>query len=321
MVTAKVIMRAAKTPKGKAMIAAAIGLGFLSEIVNSLIAGDDDEDGVNYYDKVPSYIKDANYVLMIPNGGGKYVSIPMPYGLNVLPTIGRNMAATMFGRQSATDGALNIVGSVLDSFNPLGGDRRGLLHQVVPTAVRPFVDVATNTDWTNKKISPENYNQLARSELHFKDTSKVIRDVSQFLNTISGGDRYASGFLDYLTPAEIEHLITQHAGGVGAFMARSLDVLTKDTRELTFNRIPVARRFVNRTGDYHTFNAFWENDRLVNDFDMAKRERNIEWLKKNRWLSQLSEKMKRTKRIMAAIDKSSRDDFEKRENIKDSEGV
>ena len=318
LVTAKVLAKAAKTKKGKAMIAAAVTLGFVSEIINSLIAGDDDEDGVNYYDKVADYIKDSNFVFMIPGSKGKYVAIPMPYGLNVLPSIGRNMAASMFGQQTARDGAANMIGNLLDAFNPLGGDRRSLPYHVVPTAMRPFVDVATNTTWTGRKIRPEQEvfgSDVARAELYYADNSKVIREISKFLNEISRGDRYKSGFLDFLTPGEIEHLLAQSTGGVGKTITRAADLVTKSKEELTLNTLPIMRRFVNSSNDYQSYEAFRTNAEMVKDFERAKRERDVEWLRDKRWLVPAVEKFKRTQKVTTQVNKSKLSELQKRERI------
>lgn len=318
LVTAKVLAKAAKTKKGKAMIAAAVTLGFVSEIINSLIAGDDDEDGVNYYDKVADYIKDSNFVFMIPGSKGKYVAIPMPYGLNVLPSIGRNMAASMFGQQTAKDGAANMIGNLLDAFNPLGGDRRSLPYHVVPTAMRPFVDVATNTTWTGRKIRPEQEvfgSDVARAELYYADNSKVIREISKFLNEISGGDRYKSGFLDFLTPGEIEHLLAQSTGGVGKTITRAADLVTKSKEELTLNTLPIMRRFINSSNDYQSYEAFRTNAEMVKDLERAKRERDVEWLRDKRWLVPAVEKFKRIQKITTRVNKSKLSEFQKRERL------
>ena len=318
LVTAKVLAKASKTKKGKAMIAAAVTLGFVSEIINSLIAGDDDEDGVNYYDKVADYVKDSNFVFMIPGGKGKYVAIPMPYGLNVLPSIGRNMAASMFGRQTAKDGAANMIGNLLDAFNPLGGDRRSLPYHVVPTAARPFVDVATNTTWTGRKIRPEQEvfgSDVARAELYYADNSKVIREISKFLNEISGGDRYKSGFLDFLTPGEIEHLLAQSTGGVGKTITRAADLVTKSEKELTLNTLPIMRRFINSSNDYQSYETFRTNTEMVKDFERAKREKDVEWLRDKRWLVPATEKFKRIQKITTQINKSKLSELQKRERL------
>ncbi|MDD2624059.1 MAG: hypothetical protein PHQ02_04480, partial [Candidatus Riflebacteria bacterium] len=260
-----------------------------------------------------------NYVFMVPGGKGKYVAIPMPYGLNVLPSIGRNIAASMLGNQKARKGAVNIAGSLFDAFNPLGGDRRSLPYQVVPTAVRPLLDVATNTTWTGRKIRPEQDvfgSKVANAELYYEQNSKIIRNISKFFNEISGGNRYTSGFLDFpLTPGEIEHLLQSATGGIGKTIKRVSDLVVKDKEELSLDSVPVLRRFVNSSNDYTTYEAFRANTEVVRDFERAKRERDVEWLKNNRWLMAAAEKFKQTQKITTAVNKSKLPEIKKRERI------
>lgn len=236
----------------------------------------------------------------------------------MLPSIGRNMAASMFGRQTAKDGAANMIGNLLDAFNPLGGDRRSLPYHVVPTAVRPFVDVATNTTWTGRKIRPEQEvfgSDVARAELYYADNSKVIREISKFLNEISGGDRYKSGFLDFLTPGEIEHLLAQSTGGVGKTITRAADLVTKSEKELTLNTLPIMRRFINSSNDYQSYETFRTNTEMVKDFERAKREKDVEWLRDKRWLVPATEKFKRIQKITTQINKSKLSELQKRERL------
>ncbi|HFO5252289.1 TPA: LPD38 domain-containing protein, partial [Escherichia coli] len=69
---------------------AAVGAGYLLGSLNRSVAGEDD-DGVNWYDKVPSHVKERNLVIMKSMFGGKageYWSIPLPYGYNVFFLLG-----------------------------------------------------------------------------------------------------------------------------------------------------------------------------------------------------------------------------------------
>ncbi|HFO4099240.1 TPA: LPD5 domain-containing protein, partial [Escherichia coli] len=69
---------------------AAVGAGYLLGSLNRSVAGEDD-DGVNWYDKVPDHVKERNLVIMKSMFGGKageYWSIPLPYGYNVFFLLG-----------------------------------------------------------------------------------------------------------------------------------------------------------------------------------------------------------------------------------------
>jgi hypothetical protein len=66
-------------PKGKQIIAGGVLLGVLQAMALAAAGFDDDEP--------PEFVREKN--LIIPIGGKKYVTIPMPQGFLVLPNIGR----------------------------------------------------------------------------------------------------------------------------------------------------------------------------------------------------------------------------------------
>ncbi|EFK0438779.1 hypothetical protein AYJ87_004360, partial [Escherichia coli] len=83
---------------------AAVGAGYLLGSLNRSVAGEDD-DGVNWYDKVPSHVKERNLVIMKSVFGGKageYWSIPLPYGYNVFFLLGHTAEGVAAGDLTAS---------------------------------------------------------------------------------------------------------------------------------------------------------------------------------------------------------------------------
>ncbi|HHY1764060.1 TPA: LPD5 domain-containing protein, partial [Escherichia coli] len=103
---------------------AAVGAGYLLGSLNRSVAGEDD-DGVNWYDKVPSHVKERNLVIMKSMFGGKageYWSIPLPYGYNVFFLLGHTAEGVAAGDLTASRAAGNVVGGVLGAFSPIGSE-------------------------------------------------------------------------------------------------------------------------------------------------------------------------------------------------------
>ncbi|HAW8117256.1 TPA: hypothetical protein JLQ32_005011, partial [Escherichia coli] len=99
---------------------AAVGAGYLLGSLNRSVAGEDD-DGVNWYDKVPDHVKERNLVIMKSMFGGKageYWSIPLPYGYNVFFLLGHTAEGVAAGDLTASRAAGNVVGGVLGAFSP-----------------------------------------------------------------------------------------------------------------------------------------------------------------------------------------------------------
>ncbi|EFB2993063.1 hypothetical protein C0017_005056, partial [Escherichia coli] len=119
---------------------AAVGAGYLLGSLNRSVAGEDD-DGVNWYDKVPSHVKERNLVIMKSMFGGKageYWSIPLPYGYNVFFLLGHTAEGVAAGDLTASRAAGNVVGGVLGAFSPIGSETSetlsgALLKNAAPT--------------------------------------------------------------------------------------------------------------------------------------------------------------------------------------------
>ncbi|EJL0359129.1 hypothetical protein NL257_004367, partial [Escherichia coli] len=130
---------------------AAVGAGYLLGSLNRSVAGEDD-DGVNWYDKVPSHVKERNLVIMKSVFGGKageYWSIPLPYGYNVFFLLGHTAEGVAAGDLTASRAAGNVVGGVLGAFSPIGSETSetlsgALLKNAAPTILRPFANLAMN---------------------------------------------------------------------------------------------------------------------------------------------------------------------------------
>lgn len=130
---------------------AAVGAGYLLGSLNRSVAGEDD-DGVNWYDKVPSHVKERNLVIMKSVFGGKageYWSIPLPYGYNVFFLLGHTAEGVAAGDLTASRAAGNVVGGILGAFSPVGSETSetlsgALLKNAAPTILRPFANLAMN---------------------------------------------------------------------------------------------------------------------------------------------------------------------------------
>ncbi|EFG2119316.1 hypothetical protein BRV17_004544, partial [Escherichia coli] len=106
------------------IVLAAVGAGYLLGSLNRSVAGEDD-DGVNWYDKVPSHVKERNLVIMKSMFGGKageYWSIPLPYGYNVFFLLGHTAEGVAAGDLTASRAAGNVVGGILGAFSPIGSE-------------------------------------------------------------------------------------------------------------------------------------------------------------------------------------------------------
>jgi len=194
-------------PKGRKIVAGGIALGVMQAAVLAMAGFDDDEP--------PEFVRERN--LVVPIGGGKYVALPMPLGLHVLPNIGRMATEyALSGGKETQKRVIDVFALLVEAFNPIGTS--GLSMQTLtPTAVDPLAALAENRDWTGKPIYREDFNKLAPTPgfTRTKDTAtEMSKALARTLNIMSGGSEYRPGQIN-LTPDQIDYLVGQATGGVG----------------------------------------------------------------------------------------------------------
>ncbi|EHL6627492.1 hypothetical protein KFL82_004716 [Salmonella enterica] len=215
---------------------AATGAGYLIASLNRAGAGQDD-DGVNWYDKVPDYVKEHNLVIMKSLFGGKpgeYWSIPLPYGYNMFFLLGGTAEGGICGDLKATRAAGNIVGGLLGAFNPLGSEDSKtltgtLLKNATPTIFRPAMDLAMNENFMGTQIYRENFpggTPKPESTLGRRSTPEAYKVFADWLNRTSGGSQYRSGAVD-INPDIMKYWIDYVSGGMGRFAGKTIDAAAK----------------------------------------------------------------------------------------------
>ncbi|HCM1919233.1 TPA: hypothetical protein N3A33_005322, partial [Salmonella enterica subsp. salamae serovar 28:r:e,n,z15] len=221
----------------------ATGAGYLLASVNRAGAGEDD-DGVNWYDKVPDYVKEHNLVIMKSLFGGKpgeYWSIPLPYGYNMFFLLGNTAEGVANGNLKTTKAAGNIMGGLLGAFNPLGSeDSQSLagtfLKNATPTIFRPFMDLAMNENFMGTQIYRENFpggTPKPESTLGRRSTPEAWKAFAGWLNSASGGSQYRSGGVD-INPDKMKYWLDYVSGGMGRFVSKTTDAAIK-----TYNGIDI----------------------------------------------------------------------------------
>ena len=222
---------------GKKIVAGGILLGAMQALVLAFAGFDDDEP--------PEFIRERN--LVIPIGGKKYVSIPMPLGFHALPNIGRiTTEYAMGGFKKPVDHVVRLLSIFAEAFNPIGS--AGFSTQtILPTAFDPLGALAENKDWVGKTIYKEDFNSLAPTPgfTRNKDTASVwSKFIAEGVNYATGGTDYTPGTFSP-TADQIDYLIGQATGGVGRELSKleqtGESLWTGD--DLPTHKIPLVGRF------------------------------------------------------------------------------
>ncbi|HHV2699098.1 TPA: LPD38 domain-containing protein [Escherichia coli] len=215
---------------------AAVGAGYLLGSLNRSVAGEDD-DGVNWYDKVPYHVKERNLVIMKSMFGGRageYWSIPLPYGYNVFFLLGHTSEGVAAGDLTASRAAGNVVGGILGAFSPIGSETSetlsgALLKNAAPTILRPFANLAMNENFMGAQIYQENMpfgTPKPDSQQGRRSTPEAYKAFASWLNAFSGGSQYRPGAVD-ITPESLKFWIDYISGGTGRFISKTTDAAVK----------------------------------------------------------------------------------------------
>ena len=259
-------------PAGKKIMAGGLLLGVVQALALAAAGFDDDEP--------PDFVKERN--LIIPLANGKYLTIPMPLGYNVIPNTSRVLTEfAMSGWRDPSKRVGQIAGAFMEMFNPIG-NAGWSAQTLAPTIVDPLVALSENRDWTGKPIAKKDMNSLNPTPgyTRAKETASWFgKELSYFLNLASGGTKYKPGLVSP-TPDQIDYLIGQVTGGVGRELQKVEQTVTSSVtgEELPPYKIPLAGRFYGDSkSSASESNRFYENLTRLNEH-----ENEIKGRRKNR---------------------------------------
>jgi len=281
------------TEAGQKVFFNIIAAGFLAELLNQMVSGEDEETGVSHYTQIPEWKKKTNFVVMNPFNGKEAISIPMPYGYNVIHYAGAKTAmvlkyemlyaylksegysdkaadeaaALTSGNMRPVEGAFNVMSTAASAFNPIGGDS-SLLRAVSPDVLDPLVDLTTNRDWKGDAIIPEPSSfapyRDPDSERHWQTVHWLFEKSAKGVNRFFGGNEVESGDLLGLdmsvSPETLEHMMEHFTGGAGAsfFDATKFITTVSSGQEWKGEDIPVVKRFIASPSSFYELEKFKE---------------------------------------------------------------
>jgi hypothetical protein len=228
-------------PAGKKIMAGGLLLGTMQAALLAAAGFDDEEP--------PEFVRERN--LILPIGGDKYLTFPMPLGYHVIPSTSRIITEwALSGFKDTPDRIASLTGMYLEAFNPIG-NAGWSAQTLAPTFADPIVALTENRDWTGKPIARKDFSSLDPTPgyTRAKDTASWLStQLAKFLNYASGGTEFKPGTLSP-TPDQIDYLIGQVTGGIGRELLKAEQTITKTAtgEELPPYKIPVVGRFYGET--------------------------------------------------------------------------
>jgi len=235
------------------VFAGTVAAGFMSAMYNYLIGGDD-KDGVAYYDKVAEWDKHLNVIIMNPfhrddKGRPVPIKIPMPYNWAFPFALGQALGTMAF---SKTRGAVRKMIAMstmagVEAFSPFAQEGN-LAALLAPELTRPLVHTYTNQNWTGSPVHMDpDYQKGPRSESGFRNTGEGWKYSARMLNTMSGGDKRHSGYID-MFPEDLRELFDYYSGtGTQRRFVTNATTTAQNAvggKPVDYSRVPLARVFM-----------------------------------------------------------------------------
>ncbi len=276
-----------RSNKVKALVGGITLTGFSLQLL-AYMAGGDDDGKEPYIDGVPDYVKERNMVFMRPGTGGKYYTIPMPYGYNIFYNIGTEIARAMQsawdGREyNAAKGGVRMANVALGTLNPL--QSATLIQSLSPTVLDPIAMISENKSWNGSDLMPKEnpYGEnTADAYRYWKSASTLSKSIAQGLHRLTGpGGKYDKDKGIDISPETIELWYNTYTGSAGRFVKNMvmtpIDYLKGE--DIDTRRIPFARRFMGEWSDRAISERYYDK---VSEVNIYKKNRETATTKEER---------------------------------------
>jgi hypothetical protein len=235
-------MKALRTPKGKKVAAITFGLGmampFIQETLIQLLSADDEEEA--FYRNANSPEENANYYIL-PMGDRRLYRFPKSYGMmRVMFNSGYELGA-LYLDGNVEEHAASMASTIWSTMDPITGNSNNKLSAVMPTALRPWIEVNyLNRNYNDIPILPEEYGAKQNDYLrYYERTNDLYKDIAKSMY-------FKSGETIDVSPETLEYIVTDATGGIistGFKTYEMVDALFKGT-EVDKNKIPFYSKFV-----------------------------------------------------------------------------
>lgn len=279
---------AVRSPRVRKLWLGIIAAGIVQDQLNAMFS-DEDEDGKSEYDQIPDHILERNFILpdFLGITGRSYITIPMPYGLNMAHNLGRATSAALRGAKDPGEASMQILMNVLDTVNPLGGTE-SFYNFAAPTIADPFVDLVENKDFANRDIYKEalpfDKTPQPDSQMYWSTTSPSAVWISNMLNDMTGGNAVRPGFVDW-SPDVLEYWFGFVTGGIGRFAQSSIEapltVMREGVTDENVRQVPLVRKLLGSVSSREDTGEYIEGAKRVlmagEELKKARETGDLEW--------------------------------------------
>ena len=180
---------------------------------------------------------------------------------------------------------------------------------LAPTVAKPFIEVANNETFFGSQVYAKQFPGATKkpdSQMSFR-APKYLRDLFEFMNEVSGGSEFKSGWFDK-NPDKAWYLFEYFLGGAGRFVTRTGEIVQKAGNkafvdgdvDLEFNDAPILRKMYGEASRYYDYDLFEKNS--VELGQLHKEMKNLGFdASKHQSVHMLNENLKRAKKQLKIL--------------------
>ena len=264
-----------------------VALGSAITLFNILSSEEDDDEELIYAD-IPEHGK--NRALLFMYGQEEGFALPAPYGYNFFTNIGRLSTEVGMGTKDFKEAGYQLWENFLLNFVPVapsaGENWEDSARGFYPDLLELHLDMMANKNFFGSDIYIEQNPLFVERSAAYNErrsTDKMFSVPAQFLNDLTGGDKYRDGYIA-MNPDKMQYVYEYFLGGVGRFISQTTDVVSRGLADEEFRKqdLPLVGTFFESPSDYEDrfeFYANWEETRkIVTRFKEAQSREEVQSL-------------------------------------------
>lgn len=260
-----------KTTTARKAALGMVAIGSALALFNILSSEDDDDDEL-IYDDLPEHAKNRSLLFMWSKDEG--FALPAPYGYNFFTNIGRLSTELAMGVNDEKETAQYLWENFLLNFVPVapaaGDGWEDAARGFYPDLLEVHLDMLANKNFFGSDIFIEQNPLFVERSAAYnarRSTDKMFTVPAQFLNDVTGGDKYKDGWVA-INPDKMQYVYEYFLGGVGRFASQTTDVTGRMLADEEFRKqdLPIVGAFFESPSEYEDrfeFYANWEETRKI----------------------------------------------------------
>ena len=248
-----------------------VALGSAITLFNILTSEEDDDEELKYAD-LPEHAKNRALLFMYSPDEG--FALQAPYGYNFFTNIGRLSTEVAMGQTTFKEAGLHLWENFLLNFVPVapsaGESWEDAARGFYPDLLELHLDLMANKNFFGSDIYIEQNPLFVERSAAYNErrsTDKMFTVPAQFLNDLTGGDKYEDGYIA-LNPDKMQYIYEYFLGGVGRFLSQTTDVVGRSLADEEFRNqdLPIVGSFFESPSEYEDrfeFYTNWEETRKI----------------------------------------------------------